>query len=112
MEKGQRKMLPIGARLRKEGKGERPEASSARDTSTHAPVKVKSLEDDIARLEAELNGAGSHSDDSGSASDSNDYSDASSEGGMPDSVVAVKNESGEVVVLKSTLDGMHSSYIY
>ena len=111
MEKCRRKILPIGARLRKEGKSEQPVQSTAIDTSVHIPVKVKSIDDDIARLEAELNGADSGSDDSESTSDSSKSSNSSTEE-IGDSVVAVKNESGEVVVLKSSLDGIFSSYFF
>lgn len=104
VEGGGRVAMPatMASRVRQQEK----QSSGSNSEKAHVSqsyVKVSTLDDDIARLEAELNASSSDSD---SDSDSGSSDSGSEEGSMEgEGVVAVKSDTGEVVVLKSLLDG-------
>lgn len=100
----------ISARLRRQQ--QQDEKTKSKTTSSGMAVRVTSLDDDIARLEAQLlagsGSDGSDSEDSYSGSEVS-YDGATGENGK--GVVAIKNESGEVLILKSAIDGMDANIL-
>ena len=99
------KIIPIGARLRRQK--QQPVDVRSSGKSNVPLVKVSSLDEDIAKLEAELNENNSDSSDSGEDSSGGNDSDTSSVvEDINDGLVAVKSSSGEILALKSALDGM------
>lgn len=94
--------IPIGAKLRLQRITASTLSKSAEPNQKEA-VTVRSLDDEIARLEAELN-AGSGSDPTESDKDESEDSEAM-ETEETAGVVAVKSSTGRVLALKSALDG-------
>lgn len=100
-----RQPLPIGAQLRKRNLKDSKDTDSTNGQKTE--VKVSSIDEEIARLEAELmnSDVDGESDEESDESSSNRSDNASVE--MIDGLVAIKSDSGEILALKSSLEGTH-----
>ena len=101
-------MLPIGMRNRKQNLMNQKDTTSTDDTQLNTikndhRVAVCSLDADIKRLEAEMSASDTISDSD--YSDTDDNEDARQTEIGDDGIVKVKGKKGEIVALKSSLDG-------